>query len=151
RCRHPSRDGTARRLSAAGRHDNTPHEERPTLRAHAHAHADAQHDPGHSIGARRWPSRFHGGTVTLPTRCFVPPRTPSCSWPKERTDPEPARSDNGSRRAGGECGEVGAAGDLLLAYDIASRADAEALKRLASRVSAMLLHTSDRPARKMRR
>jgi four helix bundle protein len=38
----------------------------------------------------------------------------------------------------GECGEVGAAGDLLLAYDIASRADAETLKRLASRVSAML-------------
>ena len=38
----------------------------------------------------------------------------------------------------GECGEVGAAGDLLVAYDIGSRADAEKLKRLASRVSAML-------------
>jgi four helix bundle protein len=38
----------------------------------------------------------------------------------------------------GECGEVGAAADLLLAYDIGSRADAETLKRLASRVSAML-------------
>src|SRR5262249_53775378 len=38
----------------------------------------------------------------------------------------------------GECGEVGAAGDLLLAYDLGSRADAETLKRLASRVSAML-------------
>lgn len=38
----------------------------------------------------------------------------------------------------GECGEVGAAGDLLIAYDIGSRADAERLKRLASRVSAML-------------
>ena len=38
----------------------------------------------------------------------------------------------------GECGEVGAAGDLLLAYDIGARPDAETLKRLASRVSAML-------------
>jgi four helix bundle protein len=38
----------------------------------------------------------------------------------------------------GECGEVGAAGDLLLACDIGPRADAETLKRLASRVSVML-------------
>jgi four helix bundle protein len=38
----------------------------------------------------------------------------------------------------GECGEVGAAGDLLLAYNISSRNDADTLKRLASRVSAML-------------
>jgi four helix bundle protein len=38
----------------------------------------------------------------------------------------------------GECGQVGAAGDLLRAYDIGSHTDAEDLKRLASRVSAML-------------
>ena len=38
----------------------------------------------------------------------------------------------------GECAEVGAAGDLLLAFDIGARVDAETLKRLASRVSAML-------------
>lgn len=38
----------------------------------------------------------------------------------------------------GECAEVGAAGDLLLVFDIGARVDAETLKRLASRVSAML-------------
>ena len=38
----------------------------------------------------------------------------------------------------GECAEVGAAGDLLLAFQIASRTEADALKELASRVSAML-------------
>jgi four helix bundle protein len=38
----------------------------------------------------------------------------------------------------GECGEVGAAGDLLLAFEIGPPPDAETLKRLASRVSAML-------------
>ena len=38
----------------------------------------------------------------------------------------------------GECGEVGAAGDLLIAFEIGGRADAERLKRLAARVSAML-------------
>jgi hypothetical protein len=37
----------------------------------------------------------------------------------------------------GECAEVSAAGDLLLAF-IGSRADAEMLKSLASRVSGML-------------
>lgn len=38
----------------------------------------------------------------------------------------------------GECGEVGAAADLLLDYDLSTQADAETLKHLASRVSAML-------------
>lgn len=44
----------------------------------------------------------------------------------------------------GECGEVGAAGDLLLVYDIGSRANVETLKRLASRVSAMLTRLIER-------
>jgi four helix bundle protein len=44
----------------------------------------------------------------------------------------------------GECGEVGAAGDLLLAYAIGSRAEAERLTRLASRVSAMLTRLTAR-------
>lgn len=38
----------------------------------------------------------------------------------------------------GECGEVGAAADLVLALSLGSPADAEELKQLASRVSAML-------------
>jgi four helix bundle protein len=38
----------------------------------------------------------------------------------------------------GECGEVGAAADLLLGYGIGSPADGQTLKQLASRVSAML-------------
>jgi len=38
----------------------------------------------------------------------------------------------------GECGEVAAAADLLLTYDLGSRDGAEELKHLASRVSAML-------------
>ena len=38
----------------------------------------------------------------------------------------------------GECGEVAAAADLLFAYDIGSRLDAEQLKHLTARVSAML-------------
>lgn len=38
----------------------------------------------------------------------------------------------------GECGEVGAAADLLVALNMGSAADAEQLKHLASRVSAML-------------
>jgi four helix bundle protein len=38
----------------------------------------------------------------------------------------------------GECGEVAAAADLLLAYDIASRPDTEQLRRLSARVGAML-------------
>lgn len=38
----------------------------------------------------------------------------------------------------GECGEVCAAGDLLLAFGIGAPGDAEGLKRLAARVSAML-------------
>jgi four helix bundle protein len=38
----------------------------------------------------------------------------------------------------GECGEVAAAADLLLALDLGGRGEAEALKRLASRVAAML-------------
>jgi four helix bundle protein len=38
----------------------------------------------------------------------------------------------------GECAEVAAAGDLLLAMDIGPRHDVEKLKGLASRVSAML-------------
>ncbi len=38
----------------------------------------------------------------------------------------------------GECGEVAAAADLLLAYGIGSRPDAEQLRRLTARVSAML-------------
>ncbi len=38
----------------------------------------------------------------------------------------------------GECAEVAAAGDLLLAMEIGPRHDAEQLKCLASRVSAML-------------
>jgi four helix bundle protein len=37
-----------------------------------------------------------------------------------------------------ECGEVAAAADLVLVLDLGSAADAEALKRLAGRVSAML-------------
>ena len=38
----------------------------------------------------------------------------------------------------GECAEVAAAGDILLVLDIGSQTDAEQLKRLAGRVSAML-------------
>ena len=38
----------------------------------------------------------------------------------------------------GECGEVAAAADLLLAFTLASQVGAEELKHLASRVSAML-------------
>jgi four helix bundle protein len=38
----------------------------------------------------------------------------------------------------GECGEVGAAADLLVVLNMGAVADAEQLKRLASRVSAML-------------
>jgi four helix bundle protein len=38
----------------------------------------------------------------------------------------------------GECGEVGAAADLLVVLNMGSAADADELKRLASRVSAML-------------
>jgi four helix bundle protein len=38
----------------------------------------------------------------------------------------------------GECGEVAAAADLLQALEIGARSEAEELRRLASRVSAML-------------
>jgi four helix bundle protein len=38
----------------------------------------------------------------------------------------------------GECGEVGAAADLLIVYGIGSEAEAQILKQLAARVSAML-------------
>jgi len=38
----------------------------------------------------------------------------------------------------GECGEVGAAADLLIALNMSPAADAEELKHLASRVRAML-------------
>ena len=38
----------------------------------------------------------------------------------------------------GECGEVAAAADLLVVYDIGARVDIEQMKSLASRVSAML-------------
>jgi len=38
----------------------------------------------------------------------------------------------------GECAEVAAAGDILLVLDIGSQTDAEHLKHLAGRVSAML-------------
>jgi four helix bundle protein len=38
----------------------------------------------------------------------------------------------------GECGEVAAAGDLIAAFQLASQADADAVKARASRVAAML-------------
>jgi len=44
----------------------------------------------------------------------------------------------------GECAEVAAAGDLLLAMDIGRRHDAEKLQGVASRVSAMLTGLMER-------
>lgn len=44
----------------------------------------------------------------------------------------------------GECAEVAAAGDLLLAMDIGPRHDVDKLEGLASRVSAMLTGLTER-------
>ena len=82
----------------------------------------------------------HGPRPTL-TRTRTRTRTPPMVAHPARfptTSSTPTASPASWRRSPTECAEVAAAGDLLLAMEIGPRHDAQKLKGLASRVSAML-------------
>ena len=140
-------------------HDATLHEERPTptSHAHAHAHADARHESARVDGS--FPhEKLNAYQVALEMAALAKKLAEQIPRGHRNVADHMLRAASntvlllaeGANRRGagekrqrfaesrGECGEVGAAGDLLVAYDIVSRADAETLKRLASRVSAML-------------
>jgi four helix bundle protein len=137
--------------------ETTLHEIRPTTHAHAHAHAHAHDESGQLVGS--FPhEKLDAYQVALEMAALA----------KEVADQIPRGYRNvadhllraasntvlllaeGANRRGtgekrqrfaesrGESGEVGAAADLLLTYGIGSRRQAENLKGLASRVSAML-------------
>jgi hypothetical protein len=123
----------------AWHHDATPHEERPTPYAHAHAHAHEEREPSH-IGGSFPHEKLDAYRVAVEMARLA----------RKLAEQVPRGHRNLSNRRGagekrqrfaesrGGCGEVGATGDLLLAFEIGAPTDAEALKRLASRVSAML-------------
>lgn len=137
----------------------TPHEERPTSHAHAHAHPHAHEAPDSVHIAGSFPhEKLEAYQVALEMAKLAKKMAEGIPRGHRNVADHMLRAASntvlllaeGANRRGtgekrqrfaesrGECGEVGAAGDLLLAYDIGSRADAERLKRLASRVSAML-------------
>ena len=137
--------------------DATPHEERPTPHAHAHAHAHGERAPSYIGGsfphekleayqvavemarlARKLAEqipRGHRNVADHLLRAAANTVLLLAEGANRRGAGEKRQRFAESR---GECGEVGAAGDLLLAFEIGAPTDAEALKRLASRVSAML-------------
>lgn len=148
-------------------HDATLHEERPTptptptvhahAHEHAHAHAHEQHESAHINGS--FPhEKLNAYQVALEMAVLAKKLAEQIPRGHRNVADHMLRAASntvlllaeGANRRGagekrqrfaesrGECGEVGAAGDLLLAYDLVSRADAETLKHLASRVSAML-------------
>lgn len=144
-------------------HDEQPtpdphaHDPRQTTHAHAHGRADEQHESAHVTG--EFPhEKLDAYQVALKMARLAKKVGEQIPRGHRNVADHMLRAASntvlllaeGANRRGigekrqrfaesrGECGEVGAAGDLLLAYDIASRADAETLKRLASRVSAML-------------
>lgn len=141
----------------ARHHDVTPHEERPTPNAHAHAHAHGEREPSSSGGsfphekleayqvavemarlAKKLAEQIPRGHRNVADHLFRAASNTVLLLAEGAN-----RRGAGEKRqrfveSRGECGEVGAAGDLLLAFEIGAPTDAEALKRLASRVSAML-------------
>jgi four helix bundle protein len=140
------------------RHETTAHQERPNVQpAHTHAHADEQ-DWTH-LGSGAFPHEkldayqvaLAMATLANKVGAQIPRghRNIADHLLRAASNTVLLLAEGGNRRGAGEkrqrfaesrgeCGEVGAAGDLLVAYDIGSRGDAETLKRLASRVSAML-------------
>jgi four helix bundle protein len=138
----------------------TPHEERPTSHAHpnANANADERGEIGRHVAGPFPHEKLDAYQVALEMAALakkVAERIPRGH--RNVADHMLRAASNtvlllaeGANRRGpgekcqrfaesrGECAELGAAGDLLLAYDIGPRADADSLKRLASRVSAML-------------
>jgi len=139
----------------------TPHEARPTPTSHAHAHAHAHAHDRRETGQLGGPfphEKLDAYQVALEMAALAKKVAEQIPRGHRNVADHMLRAASntvlllaeGANRRGpgekrqrfaesrGECGEVGAAGDLLLAYDLGSRADAETLKRLASRVSAML-------------
>jgi four helix bundle protein len=142
-------------------HDDTPHEERPTSHEHEHEHAHAGEEPerSHIAGSFPFPHEkldAYKVAVAMPTLARklakeVPRghRNIADHMLRAASNTVLLLAEGANRRGAGEkrqrfaesrgeCGEVGAAGDLLLAFEIGPPPDAEALKRFAARVSAML-------------
>lgn len=143
------------------------HDERPTPHAHAHAHAHAlehEHDPhdalaGASPAGGAFPhEKLDAYRVAVKLAALAHRLAAQVPRGYRNVADHLTRAASntvlllgeGANRWGaalkrqrfvdsrGECGEVAAAGDLLQALGIGSPTDAEELKRLASRVSAML-------------
>ena len=140
-------------------HDDTPHahahEPRPTSDPYAHAHAHAPdgdasgafpHDKldayriacelaalANNIAAQI--PRGHRNIADHLLRCASNTALLLAEGANRRGAASKRQRFSESR---GECAEVAAAGDLLLAMEIGPRHDAQKLKGLASRVSAML-------------
>jgi four helix bundle protein len=138
----------------------TPHEARPTSHAHAHAHANAneRRETGQQLAGPFPHEKLDAYQVALEMAALAKKVAEQIPRGHRNVADHLLRAASntvlllaeGANRRGpgekrqrfaesrGECAEVGAAGDLLLAYEIGSRVDADTLKRLASRVSAML-------------
>lgn len=141
----------------AWHHDATPHEERPTPYAHAHAHAHEEGEPSRIGGsfphekldayrvavemarlARKLAEQIPRGHRNLADHLLRAASNTVLLLAEGANRRGAGEKRQRFAESRGECGEVGAAGDLLLAFEIGAPTDAEALKRLASRVSAML-------------
>ena len=130
------------------------HEERPTSHAHAHAHADetvhvTRPFPHEKLDAYRVALEMAALAKKVAEQSPRGYRNIADHLLRAASNVVLLLAEGANRRGAGEkrqrfvesrgeCGEVGAAADLLLAYETGSQADAEVLKRLASRVSAML-------------
>lgn len=136
----------------------TPHEARPTSHAHANANANERRVTGEQLAGPFPHEKLDAYQVALEMAGLAKKVAEQIPRGHRNVADHMLRAASntvlllaeGANRRGpgekrqrfaesrGECGEVGAAGDLLLAYEIGSPVDAETLKRLASRVSAML-------------
>ena len=135
------------------RRETTPHEERPTSHAHAHANEHGQQLAGpfphakldaYQVAlemaalAKKVAEQIPRGHRNVADHMLRAASNTVLLLAEGANRRGPGEKRQRFAESRGECGEVGAAGDLLLAYDIGSRGDADTLKRLASRVSAML-------------
>ena len=135
------------------------HDERPTTNAHAHAHAHAHDGAAADIPLAPFAhEKLDAYQVALQMAALANRLAEQIPRGHRNIADHLGRAASntvlllaeGANRRGaaqkrqrfvesrGECGEVAAAADLLLAFGIGLQTDVEELKRLAGRVSAML-------------
>jgi len=140
-------------------HDDTPHahahEPRPTSDPYAHAHAHAPDGdasgafPHDKLDAYRIACELAALANNIAAQIPRGHRNIADHLLRSASNTVLLLAEGANRRGAaskrqrfsesrGECAEVAAAGDLLLAMEIGPRHDAQKLKGLASRVSAML-------------